>query len=162
MAQATNYLLTFNKFDLAIKKSLDIIGDITDIDRIYIYENKLDETTGRIYTSQKYEWTFKFIEPQIDNPEFQNVDFQKKYPFCYSLLSKGKSVNTLVRDIPIPEREIFEKADIKSIFIVPIFIKENFWGFIGFDDCTYEKTWSKSEESILYAMEEVSVVHFKG
>jgi PAS domain S-box-containing protein len=151
VARATNHLLTDRDFNTSIQKAMDIIGEVADIDRIYIYENHKDEKTGKLLSNQKFEWTFRFIEPQINNPELQNVDLKEQYPFCYSLLSTGKTINELVKNIPLPDRKLFEKNEIKSILIVPIFIKDNFWGFIGFDDCTYEKIWAKCDESILSA-----------
>ena len=39
--------------------------------------------------------------------------------------------------------------EIKSILIVPIYYNDEFSGFIGMDDCTYERNWSKEESFIL-------------
>jgi two-component system sensor histidine kinase/response regulator len=36
--------------------------------------------------------------------------------------------------------------------VVPITIRQHFWGFIGFDNCQTERQWSEEEESILLAM----------
>ena len=152
VAKATNILLTYNDFNAAIQKSLEIIGEAIDVDRIYINENCIDSKSGNLFTSQKFEWTFKFIESRKDNPDMQNINFAQHCPFCFDKLSRGKVINELVKNIPDPQRTFLESQDVKSILVVPIFIRDRFWGFIGFDDCTYEKRWSKAEESILHAM----------
>jgi diguanylate cyclase (GGDEF)-like protein len=38
---------------------------------------------------------------------------------------------------------------ILSILIVPVFLHDGFWGFVGFDDCKNERLFSDNEESIL-------------
>jgi transcriptional regulator with GAF, ATPase, and Fis domain len=37
------------------------------------------------------------------------------------------------------ERKIFQEQNIKSIVIVPIFIKDEIWGFFGFDSVVEKK-----------------------
>jgi GAF domain-containing protein len=32
---------------------------------------------------------------------------------------------------------------------VPIYLKEQFWGFVGFDDCHNERVFTENEETIL-------------
>jgi len=38
---------------------------------------------------------------------------------------------------------------IKTIFIIPIFLRNVFWGFIGYDECKQERIFSENERSIL-------------
>ena len=42
-----------------------------------------------------------------------------------------------------------EETSVKSILILPIFVKDLFYGFIGFDDCQSERTWNEDEISFL-------------
>lgn len=46
-------------------------------------------------------------------------------------------------------RLILDKQQIKSILILPIFVQNNFYGFIGFDDCKSPREWSIDEINIL-------------
>ncbi len=50
-----------------------------------------------------------------------------------------------VRDFPDSERELFGAQDVLAIASVPIFVDGEWWGFIGFDDCETERTWSAAE-----------------
>jgi len=38
---------------------------------------------------------------------------------------------------------------ILSILVVPVFVEDQFWGHIGFDDCHREQIFTEEEESIL-------------
>lgn len=40
----------------------------------------------------------------------------------------------------------------QSILLLPIFVKNTFYGFIGFDDCTQNRVWSIDEVSILQSL----------
>src|SRR5258708_26295537 len=44
---------------------------------------------------------------------------------------------------------IYETSTILSSIAVPIFIKNKFWGFVGFDEFKKEREWSEAEFSIL-------------
>ena len=152
IARASNILLTNTDFDEAIRTSMEVIGEVSDVDRIYIYQVIKNQETGLKCVVLRYEWTFKFIESRLGNPQYQLLPFESQCPHCFKELEKGRSINQLVKNLPPKEKEYLDSQDVRSLLVVPIFIKGYFWGFIGFDDCTYEKRWSKNEESILYAL----------
>jgi signal transduction histidine kinase/CheY-like chemotaxis protein len=67
-------------------------------------------------------------------------------------LSAGKTVSGLTKDFPDLERKILESEDIISIIVAPIFVRDQLWGMVGFDDCTVGINWSLNEISILTAL----------
>jgi PAS domain S-box-containing protein len=152
VAKATNSLLINNDFDEAVNEALEIIGEVSDIDRIYIHKNFPDPETGKINSPRIYEWTFKFIEPNIKYSQLINLSLETSLPRWKELLSKGKIIKGFTKDLPEDEKNFWNALEVKSILVVPIMIKHKFWGFIGFDDCTYDRIWTNNEESILYAM----------
>ena len=151
-ARAMNYLLTLNDHNEALQKALEAIGMATGVDRVYLFENSQDETSGETYLSQRFEWTAEGIIPQINNPELQNMPFSKNYPRWFKLLSSGNTLSGLVKDLPDMERQLLEKQDIKSLIVVPVFVNNLFWGTVGFDDCSKGNLWSTNELSILQAL----------
>jgi signal transduction histidine kinase/DNA-binding response OmpR family regulator len=49
------------------------------------------------------------------------------------------------------EQDQLSPQGIISILVVPVFLKDYFWGFVGFDDCRNERIFTEIEESILRA-----------
>ncbi|SMO35918.1 PAS domain S-box protein [Gracilimonas mengyeensis] len=128
-----------------LSETFQIIGEAIEVDRVYYFENHEDPETGQKMTSQKIEWTTDSATPQLDNPELQNLN-QTDFKELYDLLRKGKIFKSLVKDLPDSLlKEALEAQDILSILIFPIFVKDEFYGYIGFDDCQTERQWNKEE-----------------
>ncbi|MFH0909370.1 MAG: PAS domain S-box protein [bacterium] len=152
VSKATNLLLTSGSQEGVIQRALGLLGEAANVDRAYIFENHRHTQTGVYLYSQRYEWAREGVAPQIDNPELQNMPYALGLMRLYNLLSTGKAFSGLVREFPEVERRVFEAQDIRSILIVPIFVQDRLWGFIGFDDCHSDRAWSTNEESTLFAM----------
>jgi PAS domain S-box-containing protein len=151
-AKAMNYLLTIHDHGEAMQKALEAVGIATDADRAYIFECNSNKIKGETFLSQQFEWTAKGIQPQIDNPELQNMPFSTSFPRWYELLSNGKTLSGFVREFPENERQLLDPQDIISLIVVPVFVNDQFWGTVGFDDCSKGIQWSSNEVSILTAL----------
>lgn len=145
----TKELLVNEDYDAALFKGICSLGEATEVDRVYYWENHQDLSDNRWYTSQRYEWTSDGATPQIDNPVMQNVPFDDVWDFV-DILSRSEHFNFHVRDIANDfTREFLEAQDILSILVLPVIIDEIFYGFIGFDSVKAEKEWSDLEISLL-------------
>ena len=149
VADAANILLTERDFDIAIKNTIRSLGESSDIDRVYIFENDIDEENSKYLMNQKYEWTNGTVSPEINNPDLQNLNYFPMFESWYPILKNGGSINSLIKDLNPQLRELMSIQNIKSILLVPIMVRKEFWGFIGFDYCKSERVWSESEISIL-------------
>ena len=123
------------------------IGQAAAVDRVYIWKNHTDED-GLTYTSQLFEWS-PHSEPQQGKAQAQDVLFDDMIPNWRETLQKGACVNTLVKNMAPQVITLLMPQEIVSLLLVPIFMQENFWGFIGFDDCHTERTFTDAEISIL-------------
>ena len=151
-AEAVNALLAEADSVTGIARALKTIGEASDVDRVYIFEDHADPKTGVMLTSQRHEWARAGIAAQIANPAMQNLAYLPVFKRWRETLSAGKPILGLIRDFPERERPLLESQDIISILTVPIRIRENLWGFIGFDDCRRERSWTPAETSILTAI----------
>lgn len=121
------------------------IGQAAEISRVYIFENHCDEE-GTFRLTRRYEWTADGIVPQINNPDLLNIPWKDTGMHRWqTTFAKEKPLFGLVRNFPLSERRMLELQGIKSIAVVPIFTGNEWWGFIGFDDCLHERVWSKAE-----------------
>ncbi|AFZ19649.1 GAF domain-containing protein [Allocoleopsis franciscana] len=153
VAQATNQLLTTDDLATAINQTLAILGQVTHVDRVYIFEIHPHTETAEPAMSQWCEWARETVTAEIDNPQLQNLPFASVgMSRWYGALSDGHSCHGLVRDLSLPERQLLEPQGILSILVVPIPVNGNLWGFIGFDDCHSEHQWSPDESAVLMTM----------
>ena len=133
--------------DMQIWMVLELLGAATDVDRVYIWKNYYG-TDGRHYTTQIYEWSLG-ADPQQGNEWTVARPVEEAIPTWENIFRSGKCVNNLVRLMPQLEQDQLAPQGIISILVAPIMFKDEFWGFIGFDDCRKERIWSDSEAGIL-------------
>ncbi|MCI0751984.1 MAG: PAS domain S-box protein [Flammeovirgaceae bacterium] len=150
LSKATRELLLNPDWNKAIGIGLQMLGEATQVDRVYLFENDPIKPGTDLSCSQRYEWNSGVAEPQIDNPELQNLPYTL-IAECYQPLKDNRPFFRIVREMNKYSsfRKILEDEDIKSIILFPIFVQEGFWGFIGFDECKYERQWSEIEFSVL-------------
>ncbi|PSR19420.1 hypothetical protein C8255_02090 [filamentous cyanobacterium CCP3] len=152
IAVATNRLLTVSDPRDSMQSALEALGSATDVDRIYIFQKHLHPETGQIAVSQRWEWVATGVTPEIDNPELQNLLLQDILPRWLEVLSRQQPIVGLIKDFPASERALLEPQAIQSILVVPIFIGDCFWGFVGFDDCHQERHWDDTARFALLAI----------
>ncbi|NPV03052.1 MAG: PAS domain S-box protein, partial [Brevinematales bacterium] len=144
-------LVTNTDFNTAINNSLENIGRSTDVDRVYLFQNESDGHGGKMM-SLKFEWTADGIAKISDIPEMVHVSMDCFSKEWFDTLSKGGFIDVIIKDLSGEQRQNYESFGVKSLLAVPIQIKDYFWGFLGFNDCHAERTWSASDESLLTAV----------
>lgn len=154
VAEATSYLLTHVDFDTAINQALATLGNAADVDRVYIFEDhRHPEWVNEVVISQRFEWAREAVEAQIDNPELQNRLWDNMgFRRWHKAFLTGKAIAGPIREFPPTERQVLAAQQILSVLVVPILMDQEFWGFIGFDDCRSERRWTTEEETILRTM----------
>jgi len=118
---------------------------------VYVFEIFFDAEYQEQCTRQIAEWCSPRTVPQIDNPTLQRLPLSEVPDFIEPLRG-GKPFTALVRSLPDGGlKDILAYQDILSLLVLPIFIQDEFWGFLGFDDCTNERAWSEPEVNLLHA-----------
>jgi GAF domain-containing protein len=147
IVEASRELLRSSFEAPALTRFLGLIGASVDADRAYVFEN--EERGGRVLTHQRYEWNSGTAEPQIDNPELQNLDATALLPHWLENFHRGAPYFGVVRELPRADQEILGPQSILSILVCPIRSRTEVWGFVGFDDCRRERRWSSEEIRVL-------------
>ena len=135
-----------DEFEKDLKLCMSMIAEAIEVDRVYISENY--EKDGKLFTTQLYEWSGG-AEPQQDTVYTVDVPYDEKLPGWKAVLSQGKCINRVVRNMSGDEQAQLASQGINSILILPVFMSDKFWGFIGFDDCHRERIFTENEQSIL-------------
>ena len=148
IARAATDLLVNPDFVRVIHQVLPAIGEAVSADRVYLFENGVGES-GRGFTSQRFEWTSDSGTPQIDNPNLHEVPLDTLTEFVEAIEDHGHFA-AIVRELPAGDlKSMLKNQDIRSILIVPVWVRDQFWGFVGFDDCGHERRWSEDEYLII-------------
>ena len=124
---------------------LERLGIAAEASRAYLFECGF-RADGKRVASQRFEWVADGTTAELDNPLMQDMCFDE---VGLTRLARVGERNELfagkVRDFPPEERAVFDAQDILAVATVPIFVDGTWWGFIGFDDCATERTWSRAE-----------------
>lgn len=152
LAKVTQHLLTTLNYTKAIEDALATIAHLMKVDRVYIYENHPHTPTKNLTMSQRFEWHRRRGKLFVNQPALQNLEYGAFLPRWYPQLNAGQAIHGPVKTFPADERRSFERKKVVSLLLVPIMFDEQFWGFIGLDDCQKERHWSNHELSLLKAV----------
>lgn len=145
MSDSSQQMLGNLSKNVVINEVLAILGNVAKVDRTYVFQNTYEK--GKLVSfSYAYEWCARGIEPQINNEELHNIPWTNFEELLHILKSKESfSVNTIDLGDDPTFQQALEMQSIKSVLFMPIFTDQEFWGYIGFDDCREEREWSEEE-----------------
>src|SRR5690606_16657682 len=115
----TGILLSESNVDRGINKSLVIIQSITKVDRVYILE-VYKSIDGQPVANQVFEYCAEGVEPEINNPQLQNLDLIPQFERWYNAFLKGSWIGGHIVDFPESEQLILEPQKILSLLVIPI------------------------------------------
>lgn len=148
-AMSIKELLDNSDYLEAVKKSFAFLGEASNADRVYLYQN--DFENNLFYTSLKVEWYSKNSQALMQNLLLNKLPFHEICDLLEPLLERGFFYSNTAELNNLMLKKLMEEHHILSIAIIPIYVNKTFWGFVGFDDCIMERQWSEAEFSALRA-----------
>ncbi len=134
-----------SNWEESINPILEQLGKATNVSRVYVIKKNVSSAPA-VIVSQIFEWCNEGIKPQIENEKLQNKDFiEEGFSRWIDSFNKGLPVIGLIKNFPASEQSILQEQNILSLICIPLQIKNDWWGFIGFDDCTQEREWTEVE-----------------
>jgi PAS domain S-box-containing protein len=143
LADISQTLLSIDEFDEKLSSILVDLGYHTGVSRVYIFE---DDISGK-FTNNTYEWCNLGISEQID--ELQDIPYEIVPSWKKIFSEKGRVFSTNILELPEDLIVILEPQGVKSILVFPLYVQNNFFGFVGFDECQKEKVWEHDEVELL-------------
>ena len=135
-----------------ITEALARVGEASQMDRVYVFRVWQTPEQGFL-ASQIYEWVQADVEPQIENPDLQNVPLDEAgYGRWVRLLCDYQPVFGLVEEFPPEEQPLLTAQSIVSLLVLPIFSQGELWGFVGLDDCSRRKVWTRADVDFLLSV----------
>ena len=136
-----------NNFEDILLNSLGIMGTAMDIDRLTIWKNYSKD--GRLFCTLINEWAAGSA-PGAKGDYLTDMPYNEEIlPGWYDRLSRGECVSVLLSEMSQSMQLQFSPQGIQSVFATPVFVHDNFWGFVGCDGCLKEKLFTKNETNIL-------------
>lgn len=124
---------------------LERLGVAAEASRAYIFEQRV-RADGVPIVVPRFEWVADGISPEIDEPLLQEVCFvENGLGRHWEMLNRNEAVAGNVADFPEQERALIGSKDTVSIINMPILVGDDFWGFIGLDDCVARREWSAAK-----------------
>ncbi len=141
-----------SKIKSLINEGLERVGKFVEADRVYVFEYDKDIQ----FCDNTFEWCNTDVVPQIDNlkgvpvSEFGDwVDAHKNnnivlYPKVCEIQNEGL-------------KELLTNQGIKSILTFPMYMKDQLFGFVGFDSVKKEHIYTNTEIATLKLFGEILV-----
>jgi signal transduction histidine kinase len=124
---------------------LRLLGHELGITRIYLCKNK-QQHDDQVVTGIRYEWISDTDTANVDPPALQEINISESgYNRWIETFRQQGIIFGKVSDMPIGERGWFIGAEAKSIIAVPVFVEQEWWGFICFENYAPEEIWTSAE-----------------
>jgi len=146
VAEATYMLISNNNINEAMGKTIQSLGKKIGVDGVQIYKLRKDKETDFIYADSLVGWLQVTDEIKHRAPISYNMS---SMPNCYKSLAKNEVFFRLIREVEDQLlKRIFQNRNIQSVAAIPVFIADEFWGFVSISD-SIERRWTETEFSIL-------------
>ncbi|MBD2770782.1 GAF domain-containing sensor histidine kinase [Iningainema tapete] len=127
---------------------IEQLGLASGASRVYLFENYYFPNRDFL-SSQSYLWYAQDIYA-LANPA-EKFTLASVLPRWAEVLGKGEIIASIVAELPESEREILSRQKTLSILVLPLKVNNQFWGFIGFDNCVEARLWEALEIDLLGA-----------
>ena len=134
-----------------LREVLAHLGTAAGTDRAYLFQNVRDPQ-GRLWMDLRAEWVAHGIAPIFDDAANHLHPYAPAFTRRIDLYWRGDVLAEPVRTMPDLERAVLEGEGVRSTLTVPVFVRDEWWGFVGLDDCTHERAWSEAEIDALRAV----------
>ncbi|GHU32608.1 hypothetical protein FACS1894172_09540 [Spirochaetia bacterium] len=135
-----------DNFENDIWKSMGMIARGVGVDRMNVWKNYTKD--GALCCMEVYEWS-EGIEPQTGKKITTDIPYSESIPGWEEKFSGNQCVNGIVRTFSEAEQAQLSPQGILSILAIPVFFQDRLWGFVSFNDCHKERSFSKDDENVL-------------
>ncbi len=133
-------------FENTLYSCMSMMTQVVAADHMYIYKNYTEN--DKLFCKRIYQWS-ENIRSFRDSDQAVNISYDDRIPESKRILSSGDCVHGLVEDMKNPDQATYREREIQSILLIPVFIHNEFWGFVGFDNGHSEQLFTENQESIV-------------
>lgn len=134
------------EMDKAIDASLAEIGQFAQAGRAYLFQISDDDRT----MDNTHEWCRKGVNPQISHLKHLPCS---DYPWWMKILNDNKSIQIPdvdhLPDEAAQEKQLLQKQKIQSLLVMPCYVQNRLFGFIGLDNVNEKGMWDSENIALL-------------
>jgi len=119
-------------FEAMMTEGVRLIADMISLDRLSVWRNFLK--SDGLHTSQIYRWDRESGGTTVPTAVLKDVTYSQLAPSWEFILKSGESINSPARLLPKHEAAILKTFGVVSVFVSPVFLNNEFWGFVLFED----------------------------
>jgi signal transduction histidine kinase/HAMP domain-containing protein len=142
-----------------LHQALEHLRSGAQVSRAYIFQLFEDSYLG-LCMGMIAELCAPGIPAQINNPTNLKFPLSRLPSEFMEVLAKGNPYGGLVKQVfastpALQEAFLTQIPPLLSVMFFPLFMRDQVWGFIGFDDCMTEREWGIPEVSMLRTASEI-------
>ena len=153
----TNTLVMAQSLDLGMPEALRVVGEAMQVDRVHV----LQALVGHVPPmALRYLWEVADIQTPLT--DIRGVEFPVAalepavFDTWLESLTHGKPVIAQSATSEGSIRLLFERIRTKSTIIMPIFVRNVYWGALSADACTTARDWNSSEIDTLRTFADIA------
>ncbi len=128
----------------AMQAVLERLGGAAGASHVYLVENRTGPN-GELLLNLEHEWTAPEADPRQQPSLAQPLSYSGPFARWEDAFRQGQAIYGSLESFPEEEREILSAYSVRSIALVPVSFKQTWLGYIGFDDCSSDRTWTGAE-----------------
>jgi PAS domain S-box-containing protein len=149
VSEALKELIASTHFRGALQRALRVLGRGAGVDRAFAFRNYRNEP-GKLLFKHFVEWERSTLEP-IRRRDMVDLAYENISPSWFFTLSDQKELVISSGSASHREKSFLRKLNSTSMLIVPVFVHETFWGFIGFALEMQTAMWTESQKTLFKA-----------
>jgi two-component system, sensor histidine kinase and response regulator len=145
VCRAVSQLLHGGNWDAHLADTVERLGVGTGAARCFLFE-KHTETDNAVGLSSRAEWTAPGISSVIEAQRARSFVLDRSEFEQWAHHATGQAMLTdVTRDLPPTVNAVYSAESIRSVVVVPIFVKDSWWGCLGIGDDSAERIWGNAE-----------------
>ena len=142
-------LMRETDFDDAVVRVLKRIGEVTQVDRIHVFEAVGKPSDTDLVLDLSQEWCREGVASQLNNPLLSGFSIRSEDGFWQTRLREGRSVFADSGDDAAQAQAFLAIQGVRSLLAVPIMVSDRLWGFVSCEAVQKRRRWSAPEESVM-------------
>ncbi len=148
---AAQKFMQTSQWEETIGAVLGKIGQSANASRAYIFENHLNNS-GQLSSSRRHEWVVQGVRQQLPIHNLQNFSYSEAgFDHWVHILGNNEIISGPVSKMGAAEKLVLDPQGICSLIMIPVFVEDAWWGFLGLDDCVEDREWTEPEKDSLRA-----------